>query len=336
MEKNISLKPYNTFGINQKAAIFCTVQSREDILELIHTKEFLEGPHLFLGGGSNVLFTKDYPGLVIKNDIKGIELMEEDRNHIKVKAMSGENWHEFVLHCISNKWSGIENLSLIPGTIGAAPMQNIGAYGVEIKDVFDSLEAVDLDSGEIIQFGLKDCKFGYRESVFKNIFKDKFFILSMTLKLNKNFIPNITYGDIKSILDASKAKKTTLKAVSNAVIKIRQSKLPDPKKLGNSGSFFKNPIISAEKYKEVLKKFPHIKAYRVSDNEVKIPAGWLIEQAGWKGKKIGNTGSHKKQALVLVNYGNANGEEVRKLAFQIQDSVKQLFGIEIYPEVNIY
>lgn len=336
IQSDISLKPYNTFGINQKAAKFCVLESKQDLLDLIQTDNFKNRPHLILGGGSNVLFTKDFPGLVIKNDIKGIEKIEEDRNHVKIKSMSGENWHEFVLHCIANKWSGIENLSLIPGTVGAAPMQNIGAYGVEIKDVFESLEAVDLDSGQILQFGLNDCKFGYRESVFKNIFKDKFFILSVTLKLNKNFVPNISYGDIKSTLEESKSKKITLKAVSNAVVKIRKSKLPDPKKLGNSGSFFKNPVINMALYQEVKRKFPLIKAYPVSENEVKIPAGWLIEQAGWKGKKIGNTGSHKNQALVLVNYGNANGEEVKKLAGQIQDSVKQLFGIDIYPEVNMY
>jgi len=336
IRRNISLKPFNTFGIRQKAKLFCTLTSQEDITNLLQSTVYDSYPHLFLGGGSNILFTQDFPGLVIKNQITGIELLKEDRNHVWVKAMSGENWHEFVLHCIANKWSGIENLSLIPGTVGAAPMQNIGAYGVEIKDVFDSLEAIDLDSGSILQFGLNDCKFGYRESVFKNTFKNKFFILSMTLKLNKKFIPHIKYGAISETLKEKKVKNISLRAVSNAVISIRQSKLPDPKKLGNSGSFFKNPVIPIEQFKEIQLKFPHIKAYPVSDTEIKVPAGWLIEQAGWKGKRIGNTGSHKNQALVLVNYGKANGEEVKKLAYQIKDSVKQLFGIEINPEVNIY
>ena len=336
IRRNISLKPFNTFGIKQKAKYFCTLESPEDINNLLETTIFETYPHLFLGGGSNVLFTQDFPGLVIKNEIKGIEFLKEDRNHIWVKAMSGENWHEFVLHCIAQKWAGIENLSLIPGTVGAAPMQNIGAYGVEVKDVFDSLEAVDMESGSILKFGLNDCKFGYRDSVFKNVFKDKFFILSVTFKLNKNFIPHINYGDITKTLEEKKSKKITLKAVSNAVISIRQSKLPDPKKLGNSGSFFKNPVIPLQQFKEVQEKFPHIKAYPVSDTEIKVPAGWLIEQAGWKGKRIGNTGSHKDQALVLVNYGKANGKEVKTLAYQIKDSVKQLFGIEINPEVNIY
>jgi UDP-N-acetylmuramate dehydrogenase len=336
MEKGISLKPFNTFGIDYKAKQFCTVDSSEDFKALIREEYFSKKDALILGGGSNVLFTKDYEGLVVKNNILGIELISEDNNSVKVKAYSGENWHKFVLHCLDNGWSGIENLSLIPGTVGAAPMQNIGAYGVEIKDVFDSLEAIDLHSGHILRFGVNDCKFGYRESVFKNKFKNKFFILSVTLKLSKRFVPNVTYGDIKSTLEEKKTRKVTAKSVSNAVIKIRKSKLPDPDDIGNSGSFFKNPIIPMGHFAELKKIFPHIRGYKIDDDFIKVPAGWLIENAGWKGKRQGNTGSHKRQALVLVNYGGATGSEVKSLANQIRESVKSLYNIDLTPEVNIY
>ncbi len=334
IQNNISLKHYNTFGLDVNARHFCAVHSLVELKQVLIESE--NEPHLIIGGGSNLLLTKDYEGLVILNQIKGIHLMHEDEESVVIKVYSGENWHELVMHCMANNWGGIENLSLIPGTVGAAPMQNIGAYGVEIESIFDHLEALNLETLEVETFNRKDCEFGYRESVFKRKRKGQYFIFSVTLHLTKKHSLNLEYGDIKTILAEKNISldKASIRDVSNAVISIRQSKLPDPKVLGNSGSFFKNPTIEKSQFDALKIKFPYIKGF---DNAagVKVPAGWLIEQCGWKGKRVGETGSHAKQALVLVNHGHAKGDEVYKLALDIIESVKDKFGITLEPEVNI-
>jgi UDP-N-acetylmuramate dehydrogenase len=273
--------------------------------------------------------------MVIKNSIKGISIVKENENHVWVKAMAGEVWHEFVLWCINHNLGGVENLSLIPGCVGAAPMQNIGAYGAEIKQVFDRLEAVELLTGQVVTFTNMQCKFGYRESIFKNEAKGKYIITSVTFKLNKNPEFNITYGAIQQTLHEMGVSSLSLKAISDAVIQIRKSKLPDPAVLGNAGSFFKNPEVDKSLYDQLKVEYPTLVGYPTLGNKIKLAAGWLIEQCGWKGKVIGNTGSHKDQALVLVNYGNATGNEIYSLALDIQASVKQKFGVEIVPEVNV-
>lgn len=334
IEKKKSLKSYNTFGINVSARYFAEIKSVEEFLELRTTKEFKE-EKLILGGGSNILLTKDFNGLVIKNSMPGIRIIKEEGNDVWVKAAAGERWHQFVLFCIEKNLAGVENLSLIPGQVGAAPMQNIGAYGVEQKETFDELEAVSISSGESVKFKNADCEFGYRESVFKNKYKNQFLITAVTFKLSKIPHYNISYGDIKMTLDEMRVNELSLKAVSDAVIKIRSSKLPDPKVLGNAGSFFKNPVITKEQFEKVKEKFPVIPHYPQKNGEVKIPAGYLIEQCGWKGKVVRHTGSHKTQALVLVNYGGATGMEIYQLALDIQQSVQEKFGITILPEVNL-
>lgn len=331
MLQNISLKPYNTFGIEATAERFIAVNNLPQLRSVLRTEQ----PALVLGGGSNMLLTQNVKGLVIKNEFEGIEIIEETNDFAIVKFGAGENWHQAVLWAIENGLGGIENLSLIPGTIGAAPIQNIGAYGVELQHVFVELQAVYLKSGRLKTFQKKDCKFGYRDSVFKRRLKGKCFIISVTLKLSKKHQINLNYGAIKTTLEEASIITPTIKNVSDAVIKIRSSKLPDPAELGNSGSFFKNPEISEQQFQQLLPTFPEMVHYRLSPTKVKIPAGWLIEQCGWKGKRVGNTGAHAKQSLVLVNYGNANGQEVKELAFKIQDSVKQKFGILLSPEVNI-
>lgn len=341
LQSNISLRPFNTFGIDVLARYFIEIHSVEDFLGVLTDKKLSGEKKLVLGGGSNILFTKNFDGLVIHNSIPGISVVSETETEVIVKANAGEVWHQFVLWCIARNYAGIENLSLIPGFVGAAPMQNIGAYGVEIKDVFHELEAVEISSGKKVIFRLNDCNFGYRESVFKNKYKDKFLITSLSLKLTKLSSPHALYryktdyGDIKATLSDMNAFDLSIKAVSDAVIKIRSSKLPDPKELGNAGSFFKNPSIPQKQYEELVGKNPVMPSYAQKDGTVKIPAGWLIEQCGWKGKVVGHTGSHKRQALVLVNYGNATGDEIWQLALDIQKSVRDKFGIEIQPEVNV-
>jgi UDP-N-acetylmuramate dehydrogenase len=290
---------------------------------------------LVLGGGSNVLLTKDFEGMVVKMNLRGIERVNETEEHIFIKANSGENWHEFVLYCVEKGYGGVENLSLIPGCIGAAPMQNIGAYGVEVKDVIEAVEAVEITTGIKTSFSNAECKFGYRESIFKNEAKGKYIITSVTYKLSKKPQLNISYGAIKDVLQEKGIDTPNLKDVSDAVIAIRSSKLPDPKVLGNSGSFFKNPEIDSAIYEQLKASYPTIPGYPTFSNQIKVPAGWLIEQCGWKGKRVGNTGAHKDQALVLVNYGNATGNEIYKVALEIQQSVMDKFGIHIIPEVNI-
>lgn len=334
IQQNISLKPYNTFGIDAKAKYFVSVNSIDELKEVLKSKELPE--KFILGGGSNMLLTKDIDALVIHLNIKGIEILSENNGTVLVKANAGENWHLFVLWCLKHDFGGIENLSLIPGNVGSAPIQNIGAYGIELKDVFISCEAIDLNTLELKTFTNKDCKFDYRESIFKQDVKGRYIITSVTLQLTtSNHKLHTDYGAISNQLKEMKVEKPTIQDVSNAVIVIRQSKLPDPKVIGNSGSFFKNPIVSTQHYNTLKTIFPDIPSYIVSEKEVKVPAGWLIEKAGFKGKTFGNYGVHKHQALVLVNYGGANGTDILKLAKLIQKTVNRIFNIDIETEVNI-
>ena len=330
-----NLLPYNTFGISALASQFVEVNSVLQLRNLIQEKAILEEPYLILGGGSNILFIKNYEGLVLKNNLKGIEVSRENENYVWLKAAGGEVWHELVMFCVNKNWGGIENLSLIPGTVGAAPMQNIGAYGVEIKDTFEELEAINIQTGELEKFNNEQCKFGYRESIFKHEAKGRYFITSVTFKLNKKPDLNTSYGDIETLLKEWHIAKPTIADVSKAVIAIRQSKLPDPVLLGNAGSFFKNPVIEFSVFEKLQKNNPTLKSFPAADGKVKIPAAWLIEQAGWKGKRFENIGVHEKQALVLVNYGGGTGKELIDLAYKIIDSVKAKFGVALTPEVNI-
>ncbi len=336
IEENVNLKTYNTFGINVTARYFCSITNEDELRSLLQTDLYKNEKILILGGGSNILFTKDFDGLVIKADLKGIEVVDENDEIISIKAMSGEVWHDLVVYCVNHNWGGIQNLSLIPGTVGAAPIQNIGAYGIELKEVVKEVSGIDLISGEVKSFLNHECVFGYRESIFKHQLKEKFFISSVTLSLTKkNHIINISYGAIKDTLKEMNINEPSLKSISDAVIHIRKSKLPDPTQLGNAGSFFKNPIISLNHYHSLQKAFPQIPGYHSVNQEVKVPAGWLIEQCGWKGKRINDIGVHTHQALVIVNYGNGNGEEIFQLAMQIISSVKEKFYIQLIPEVNI-
>ena len=341
IQQNVSLQAFNTFGIDVLARFFTEVCSTQDLAAVLqHLRQYPQSL-LILGGGSNMLFTQDFDGLVLKNSLKGIDLVKEERDKVFIKVAAGENWHQFVLWCIEKNFAGVENLSLIPGCVGAAPMQNIGAYGVELKDVFYELEAMEIATGVSRTFSNEECRFGYRESVFKKEFKNQFIITSVTFRLHNlnvsdHYVYHIDYGDIKAGLAENSVFDLNIRAVSDAVIKIRSSKLPDPKELGNSGSFFKNPVISNEQFALLQQSNPLIPSYPAGADKTKVPAGWLIEQCGWKGKRVGNTGSHAKQALVLVNYGNASGSEVKALATAIQQSVMDKFGIEIEAEVNIY
>lgn len=336
IQENISLKPFNTFGLEAKADLFTKAQNIEELQSLVRSEFFKREKVLVLGGGSNLLLTGDFNGLVVKVDIKGKEIINEDEDYIWLKIGAGENWHQFVLFCIENNYGGIENLSLIPGTVGAAPMQNIGAYGVEIKEVFSYLEAVNIENGFVEVFDNKTCQFGYRESIFKNIAKNKYIIGQVVLRLTKrNHQISWEYGAIKSVLEEKGIKEPTIKDISDAVVKIRKSKLPDPSKIGNAGSFFKNPVVHKDVYEQLKTVYADIPNYPVNENEIKIPAGWLIEQCGWKGKKRDNIGVHELQSLVLVNLGGGKGEDLLKLAYDIQDSVKKKFGIELQPEVNL-
>lgn len=335
IQQNYSLKRFNTFGIDVKARYFSQFQSLSELKDLIDKSEKLNKPALILGGGSNILFTHDFDGFVLKNELKGIELVKEDESFYYVKAAAGENWHQFVLYCLEHNYAGVENLSLIPGNVGASPMQNIGAYGVEIKDVFYELEAFHLQDKEVVKFGLNDCGFGYRESVFKHMYKGEFVILNVTLRLNKTPVFHVSYGAIEHELEKTGVKELSIQNISQAVINIRRSKLPDPNIIGNAGSFFKNPEISTEKFENLKTKFPGIVGYAVGNEKTKVAAGWLIEQCGWKGYRDGDAGCHAKQALVLVNYGNASGEEVYRLSQLIVNSVRHKFNITLEREVNI-
>ena len=342
IEENISLKPFNTFGIDAKARYFSSFASTEELSELLQEKEARNKEQLLiLGGGSNVLFTKDFDGWVLKNGLKGIELIKEDADFFYVKAKAGEPWHDFVVYCIEHNYAGIENLSLIPGCVGASPMQNIGAYGVEIKDLFEELEAYHLYDKKIVKFNVKDCEFGYRESIFKRRYRNEFIILNVTFRLRKVPLFNTSYGAIEEELQKMKVTDLSIGNISQAVINIRSGKLPDPKVIGNAGSFFKNPTVQHEKFLKLQKLYPNIPNYSINnqptDKEqfVKLAAGWLIEQCGWKGIRKGDAGCHAKQALVLVNYGNANGKEIYLLSEEIIESVEEKFGVKLEREVNI-
>ena len=331
---NFSLKKHNTFGIDAKAKRFVAVTSLDELKEVLATES--KEKKFILGGGSNMLLTQDVDALVIHIDLKGKKVIDSNDDFVWVEAQAGENWHDFVLWTIDNDFGGLENMSLIPGNVGTAPVQNIGAYGTEIKDIFVSCNAINMEHHEIKTFYNKDCCFGYRESVFKNEAKGQFIITSVVFKLTKrNHTINISYGDIAGELAKNEVIQPTIKEVSNAVIAIRRSKLPDPKELGNSGSFFKNPIVSKTDFEIIHKKFPEMRFFEISETEVKVPAGWLIEQVGFKGKRFGDAGIHKNQALVLVNYGNATGQEIVAVAKNIQNTVFEKFGIKIETEVNI-
>lgn len=334
IEEHKSLKKYNTFSIDCSARYFVSIESITDLKKVLQLNIH---PNIFiLGGGSNMLLTQDIDALVIHINLKGIEVLSEDKESITLKVMAGENWHDFVEYCIKNNYGGVENLSLIPGNVGTAPIQNIGAYGVELKDVFKNCQAISVNNLSEKQFTKEECKFGYRNSVFKNKEKGNLIITSVIFELTKiNHNKNIGYGAIKEELKEQQIENPTLKEISEAVIKIRQSKLPDPNELGNSGSFFKNPIINENDFKRFQSKYPNAPFYKLSSSEYKIPAGWLIEQTGLKGKRFGDAGIHKNQALVLVNYGNATGLEIVSLSKKIQNKVKEKFEIFIEPEVNI-
>jgi UDP-N-acetylmuramate dehydrogenase len=333
VQENFSLRAYNTFGIEVKSKVFNAYSSVDELEELVMM--YSQYPVFILGGGSNILFTKDYEGAVLKNEIKGIEVMHEDADHIYVKTGAGENWHQFVMYCIAHNWAGVENLSLIPGNVGASPIQNIGAYGVELDDIFWSLEAFHLKEKRVYTFTATDCEFGYRDSIFKKRYKNDFAILSVTFQLKKKPVFHTSYGVITEELDKAGVKELSIKAISDAVIKIRSSKLPDPKEIPNAGSFFKNPEVSNERYEELKKTFPGIVAYPLAKGTVKLAAGWMIEQCGWKGYRKGDAGCHAKQSLVLVNYGNAKGKEIYDLSEEILKSVNKKFGVLLEREVNI-
>ena len=332
--ENYDLTKLNTFGINTKAWFFVEINSEEDLKELFQTPKFKNNEKLFLGGGSNVLFTRDFPGIVVLNRLKGIEIVKEDEQNVWIKSMGGEWWNDLVNFAVARDYWGIENLSLIPGTVGATPVQNIGAYGVELKDILESVEAYEIETGDKKIFSKEECKLGYRDSVFKQELKGKYFISAIVLKLDKKEKKNLRYKALQDYLDKNKIEVKSVKDISNAVAEIRRSKLPDPKILGNAGSFFKNVFVDVEKLNELKIKFPEIPSFEEEDI-IKIPTGWLIEQCGWKGKRIGNVGVHERQALVLVNYGGAKGEEIKDLALQIINDVFKKFDLKLTPEVNL-
>jgi UDP-N-acetylmuramate dehydrogenase len=339
IQKNISLKQYNTFGIEVKAAQFAVFKSADEVAALIdfngHKIANSKPPTLILGGGSNILFTQNFNGLVLKNEIAGIEKVKEDDKHVYIKAGAGVNWHQLVMHVIENNWAGLENLSLIPGNVGASPMQNIGAYGVEIKDVFYELEAIHINDKKLVTFNAGDCEFGYRESVFKRKHKNEFIITSVTYRLNKQPAFNTSYGAIEQELERMGIKVLSIKAISQAVINIRSSKLPNPAEIGNAGSFFKNPEVDKFHFKQLQTTYPAIVGYDLPNGNVKLAAGWLIEQCGWKGYRDGDAGCHSRQALVLVNYATATGEQILELSNKIINSVKEKFEVALEREVNV-
>ncbi|MFM9057329.1 MAG: UDP-N-acetylmuramate dehydrogenase [Bacteroidota bacterium] len=335
LEKHASLLPYNTFGIDVQAELLAHIGSMEDLRTALSDESLRQHERLILGGGSNVLFTRGFEGLVLLNRLKGISVVKEDEHHVWVKAGAGEVWHELVTWTVNQGWGGMENLSLIPGSVGAGPLQNIGAYGVELKDVFHELEALRMDTLEVERFNATDCRFGYRESVFKHELKNQFFISSVTFRLSKHPVLNTSYGAIAQELSKQGIAHPGVKDVSEAVIRIRRSKLPDPAVLGNAGSFFKNPEVDQETADRIRIEHPTLMSYPTTPGLVKLAAGWLIEQCGWKGKVVGHTGAHKDQALVLVNYGGATGNEIYELALEIRENVLQRFGVRIDPEVNV-
>ncbi len=335
LAENADLYPYNTFWIKARADYLAKIQTVDGAYQLFRDFEFRNRPHLMLGDGSNILLTGDYHGLVILNEITGKEVIEENEAYVTLKIYAGENWHRLVEYAVEENWGGIENLSLIPGKVGAAPIQNIGAYGAELKDVFVALEALNLDTLSLETFSSKDCEFGYRHSVFKGRLKDQYLIVSVTLKLAKNPVLNTSYGALQKAIAEKGLNNPSIKDISLLVSEIRRSKLPYPDELGNSGSFFKNPIVNYEPFQKLQSQFPEMPFYQLGGDKVKIPAGWLIEQAGMKGYREGQVGTHQKQALVIVNYGGATGKEVYDFSMRVKEKVYQKFDIDLQPEVNI-
>lgn len=334
LQRQVSLRSLNTFGFDISAMLFAEIAEIEQLNSIWKTNLLTQSSPLVLGGGSNIVFTGDYPGLILRNCFSGINISHQTAEHVYLTCGGGEPWHTVVMHAVQHNWGGLENMSLIPGTMGAAPIQNIGAYGAELKDVFESLRAFDMLAGKMISMHAKDCRFGYRDSIFKQEGKGRYFITEVTLRLSKNPVVNVKYGDIATTLDNWKINKPGIADVSRAVIHIRQSKLPDPAVLGNCGSFFKNPVISATQAAALTKQFPDAKCFEQPDGGVKIAAGWLIEEGGWKGFRRGDAGVHEKQALVLVNYGNATGKEIISLAREIVEDIRIKFGVELEMEVN--
>ena len=335
IKENFTLKNFNTFKIDVNARFYAELESAEQIFELTSQKEFQNLPVLILGEGSNILFTKNYDGIVVRLISKGIKVVDENNEFIFVNVQAGELWDDLVTFCVDKEYYGIENLSLIPGTVGAAPIQNIGAYGVELKAVFDSLEGFNLDDQQKIILNNNQCAFGYRNSIFKNALKNKFLIANVTLKLKKEKSFNLNYRAFQEFVQKKRSTEITIKEVSDLVKRIRMSKLPDPSKLGNAGSFFKNPEVDNKKFAELKKSFSDLVFFKVDEHSYKIPAGWLIEKCGFKGKKSGKVGTYNKQALVLVNLGSADGTEIVNFAEQIVQAVHTKFGIKLTPEVNI-
>lgn len=333
LAENFSLKNYNTFRIDAYVKYFGKFFSYVVLSEILRENKNIQ--KMILGGGSNILFTKNYDGIILKNEIPDIDVIDEDEEFVLIKAGAGVNWHQFVIYCVNNNFGGVENLSLIPGNIGASPMQNIGAYGVEIKDVFHELEALYIEDSVLQIFQNNDCEFGYRDSIFKRKYKGQFVILNVTFRLQKKPVFNISYGAIEEELEKMKIENLSIKAISDAVINIRRSKLPDPELIGNAGSFFKNPEIDGHDLQALTRTESNMPYYKINDDRFKIPAGWLIEQCGWKGYRKGDAGCYEKQALVLVNYGNATGNEIYKLSEEIKQSVFEKFHIELEREVNV-
>ncbi|MEO8568500.1 MAG: UDP-N-acetylmuramate dehydrogenase [Ginsengibacter sp.] len=333
LTENFSLKNYNTFRIDAYAKYFGEFFSADSLIEILRETKNIQ--KLILGGGSNILFTQNFDGIILKNSIPGINVINDDDEYVYIKAGAGVNWHQFVMYCVSRNFGGVENLSLIPGNTGASPMQNIGAYGTEIKDVFFELEALHIEENSLQKFNNTECGFGYRDSVFKKKYKGQFVILNVTFRLKKNPVFNISYGAIEEELKKMDVEKLSIKAISDAVINIRKSKLPDPELIGNAGSFFKNPEIDSHALDELTRIDASVPNYKIDDDTFKIPAGWLIEERGWKGYRKGDAGCYQKQALVLVNYGQANGKEIYDLSQEIKHSVFEKFRISLEREVNI-
>jgi len=328
-----SLKIYNTFGVDVMAKYLVRISNIDEIQEFLSSDKYKDLPRLVLGGGSNILFTDNFPGVVICPDIRHIDITDEDSGSVFVKAGAGISWNGFVEHAVSKGWGGIENLVLIPGNVGATPVQNIGAYGVEISNVLVSAGAVDLITGEYITFTKKDCRFGYRDSIFKNELADRYFITDVTYRLTKKHVPVTHYGEIEDEL--KNFSERNIETIKNAIISIRRRKLPDPKDIGNAGSFFKNPVISIDKAKDLQAEYPDIALYDISEKEKKVAAGWLIEKCEWKGRRSGNAGIYKGHALILVNHGNATGKEIYELSEEVIGSVFNKFGIKLEKEVKI-
>ena len=333
-KKNYCLKKYNTFGIDAKTRYFTEFESTDELQDILNSKIYNNNKSFILGGGSNTLFTQDFEGLILYNKIEGICILEDNKDFIIIEVGAGVNWHKFVQWSINKKLSGIENLALIPGTVGASPIQNIGAYGMEVKETITKVHALELERGKVRIFSNEECKFKYRNSIFKTRLKDKIIITKVEFKLSKNPLNKITYGTIKKELDLLNLSPSP-KHIADTVVNIRNRKLPNPKELGNGGSFFKNPIIPIHKFELLKTTFPNIVGYKISDSEIKLAAGWLIESAGLKGYRNGNAGIHKNQALVIVNYGNATAKEIINIANKIQETVLQKFEVQLHPEVNI-